>query len=120
MSQELREEAQRREQERRRRVHREREFAGDVLLIASRPEGKRLFRRLLEEGDIFSTAWIPGAAGAYHAGRKAQALALWKILREHLSGSDCLELILPDPGETGPTPDEDGEWSGEERTPDEF
>lgn len=113
MSQELREEARRREQERRRLSQREQEFAGDMRLIAARPEGKRLLRRLLEDGDIFNPGWTPGATGAYQAGRRAQALGLWRHLREHLPGSVCLDLLLPGAGEADPKPAQE-EASGED------
>lgn len=105
MTMELRREAELREQERLALKRKELDFARDVRNVASRPEGKRLLRRLLEDADLFNPAWTPGEEGAYRAGRKAQALTLWRTVRQALPHSAGLELLLPPEGETGPSPE---------------
>ncbi len=84
MSQELRNEARQREAERMRRAAQAERLAEDLTRLANTPEGCRVFRWLLEQGDIFSEDYQPGYPGAYRAGRKAAALRLWNLLESIL------------------------------------
>ncbi len=100
MTMELRREAELREQERLALRRKELDFARDVRRVAAGPEGKRLLRRLIEDADVFNSSWTPGEAGAYQAGKKAQGLALWRIVRKALSPAECLELLPLNEGES--------------------
>lgn len=101
MTWELRREAALREEEQLALRRRELEFARDLRNVASRPEGKRLLRRLLEEADVFNPSWAGGEEGAYQAGKRAQGLALWRTARRALPPEICLELLLPRDGDPG-------------------
>lgn len=98
MSLELRRQQRQQEEERRHIEQKQQELASDLKTIAAQPEGKRILRRLLENGDIFSPDWTPGEPGAFIAGKKAQALELWRLLRNCLDPHDCLDLVTPQPG----------------------
>lgn len=100
MTMELRREAALREEERLALRRKELDFARDVRLVAGSPEGRRLLRRLLEDADIFNPSWTPGEPGAYQAGKKAQGLSLWRILRKALPDAASLELLLENKGES--------------------
>lgn len=96
MSEEIREEARRREEEREAAERRREEFSDDLRAVASRPEGRRVLRRLLERGGIFAEDWPSDpAAAAFAAGRKAFAVALWNLLRRRLPRADFVEVALP-------------------------
>ncbi len=84
MTRELREEARRREEERAELSRRREEFARDLRELAARPEGRRFFRWLIEQGDIFAEDYQPGAVGAYRAGLRTFALRLRRIFKENL------------------------------------
>ncbi len=100
MSTELRREAELRERERLALRKKELDFARDLRSLSSRPEGRRLLRRLLADADLFNPAWTPGEAGAYQAGKRAQGLMLWRVVRRALSAADAFGLLLPHTGET--------------------
>ena len=108
MTIELREEARRREREREAIDKRRAEFIRDLRAIASIPEGVRLFRWLLEQGKIFDSGYIPGQAGAYQAGKRAQALHLWRLLRENIPLETFTAIILF-------PPDIQDDWQERER-----
>lgn len=95
MSQELREEARRREEEALERARQREEFERDVALVASRPEGVRFLRWFLEDGDIYAEDYQPGHMGAYQAGRRAAALRLWRILKRILPPRLFAAVTLP-------------------------
>lgn len=94
MTIELREEARRREAERERTERKKEEFARDLRHTALQPEGKRILRWLLEQGDIYRIDYLPGQLGAYHAGQRAFALRLWHALRHHLDAAAFAALVL--------------------------
>ncbi|MCC8166713.1 MAG: hypothetical protein LIQ31_11325 [Planctomycetes bacterium] len=100
MSQELRLALRQREREQERRRERHNEFRQDVLAVASRPEGERFLRRLLDDADIFLPGFRPEPEGAFHAGRRDAGLRLWRLLRENLPPERFAALALaerPDP-----------------------
>ena len=118
MSMELREEAREREREREFVEQRREALVRDVRFLASRPEGRRLFRWMLRQGEIFRPDQPPGEAGAYQAGRRALALGLWHLLRRNLDGADFAAVVMP--GSGGDPDDESGEWNPQaEREPTE-
>lgn len=94
MTQELRDEARRREEEREALAKQREEFARDVRALAALPEGGRFFRWLLEQGDIFAEDYLPGPMGAYRAGRKAMSVRLWRTLRDLLPEADFVRIAV--------------------------
>lgn len=92
MSFDLREEARRRERERRALAEERESFFRDLRAVAARAEGKRLFRWLLRQGEIFRDDYLPGADGAYSAGRRSLALRLWRLLEEALGRDAFLDV----------------------------
>ncbi len=112
MTMELRLEARRRERERELLRQREAEFAQDLRAIASREDGRRLLRWLLDEGRLFSPDYLPGATGAYQAGKKAAALRLWHLMQGVLAPSVFAEIALG--GLDAPAGDGGGDdWDGD-------
>lgn len=101
MTIELREEARRREEERERIEMNKEMFARDLRGIASWAEGRRIFRWLLDQGDIFRADYQPGKFGAFQAGRRAAALRLWHTLREHLNPAVFQAIAFQDNEENG-------------------
>ncbi len=100
MSQELRLALRQRERERELRRERRNQFRQDVLAVASRPEGERFLRWLLDAADIFQPGFRPDPEGAFHAGRRDAGLRLWRVLRENLPPDRFAALALaerPDP-----------------------
>jgi hypothetical protein len=94
MSIELREEARRREREAELLAHKRERFGRDLRELSARPEGRRIFRWLLEQGRIFRIDCGFGRAGAFQAGERAQALRLWRALRENLAAAVFADIIL--------------------------
>lgn len=94
MSIELREEARRREEEKAALASKRELFAGDLRILSRLPEGRRVFRWLLEQGDLFSEEYLPGSLGAYRAGVKAASLRLWRVLREHLPAESFIAIAF--------------------------
>lgn len=94
MTQELRDEARRREEEREGLAKRRELFAADLRTLANRPEGRRLLRWLIDQGDIFADDFQPGPTGAYRAGVKAASLRLWRLLRESLTAEDFINVAM--------------------------
>lgn len=94
MTQELREEARRREEERETVAKRREEFVRDLRLLASQTEGRRFLRWLIDQGDIFAEDYQPGDLGAYRAGVKALPLRLWRLLADTLSEDDFASVVL--------------------------
>lgn len=113
MSMELRLEARQRERERELLRKREAEFAVRLRALASREDGKRFLRWLLEQGNIFSPDYLPGAAGAYQAGKKATALNLWRLLRDALDPAAFAEIALDGEPELPDDGGEDADPAGE-------
>lgn len=100
MTWELREEARRREEERDELLRRREEFAGDVRRLAALPEGRRFFRWLVDQGNIFAEEYQPGLYGAYRAGLRGFSLRLWRIFRETLSKETFVAVTTGDETET--------------------
>lgn len=98
MSMELREEARRRERERAARAKTRERFAGDLRRLAAQPEGRRFFRWLIDQGNLFAEDFQPGPMGAYRAGARATSLRLWRLLERHLPAADFVAVAL----EAGP------------------
>lgn len=94
MTMELRLEARRRKHERELLRKKEAEFAQDLRALASRGDGRRFLRWLLEQGAIFSPDYLPGTAGAYQAGKKATALRLWHLMQDVLAQSVFAGIAL--------------------------
>lgn len=94
MSWELREEARKREEEKERLRRRREEFSRDLCALAALPEGRRFFRWLIDQGNLFAEDWQPGPMGGYQAGLKALSLRLWKRLEETLPPRLFLSIIL--------------------------
>lgn len=113
MTMELRLEARRRERERELLRKKEAEFAQDLRTLASRGDGRRFLRWLLEQGALFSPDYLPGTAGAYQAGKKATALRLWRLMRDVLAQSVFAEIALG--GLDAPAGDqgENDGWAGD-------
>ena len=110
MSMELREEARRREWERGEWERRREELAGDLRSLAVRPEGRRFFRWLIDQGNIFAEDYQPGCPGAYRAGMKASSVRLWRLLREQLPAGIFAEVVMGGDGAAGVSfPEEAGE-----------
>lgn len=99
MTQELREEARRREEERETLARKQEQFGRDLIALAGRQEGRRLFRWLLEQGELFAEDYQAGYPGAYRAGRRSAALRLWNLLARHLSRESFLAIAVPPDGE---------------------
>ena len=96
MSRELREEARRREEEKERLRRRREEFSRDLGSLAALPEGRRFFRWLIDQGNLFAEDWMPGPEGAYQSGKKATALRLWRLLEETLPPALFLPIVMKD------------------------
>ena len=105
MSMELREEAMKREEERQALIRRREEFLRDVKFLATCPEGKRFFRWLIDQGNIFAEDYQPGYMGAYRAGMRAMSLRLWRILEETLSEVDFIAVTSMNANKRGAVPD---------------
>ncbi len=84
MTQELRDEARRREAEQAALARKREEFSRDIRELGGRAEGRRFFRWLIQQGDIFAEDYQPGAVGAYRAGLRTFALRIRRIFRELL------------------------------------
>lgn len=94
MSWELREEARVREEEKERLRRRREEFSRDLASLAALPEGKRFFRWLIDQGNLFAEDWRPGPMGGYQAGLKALPLRLWRRLKEALPPELFFSIIV--------------------------
>lgn len=95
MSKELRLEIARRKQEQLSLQHKQETLAADIRSLTETPEGQRIFHWLLEQGNIFRMDYEPGIRGAYAAGKKAAALALWHKLKSCLSHANFVALAFP-------------------------
>lgn len=100
MTWELREEARRREEERAELARKRELFASDLRTLSAMPEGRRFFRWLIGQGDIFAEDYQPGPMGAYRAGVKAMSIRLWRLLEEQLP-ADAFVAIVLDSGRKG-------------------
>lgn len=120
MTIELREEARRREEERERIERNKEMFARDLRSIASWAEGRRVFRWLLDQGDIFRADYQPGKLGAFQAGRRAAALRLWHTLREHLNPTVFQAIAFQNKEENGAPKAEPARGVPATDRPDEF
>ena len=119
MTMEIREEARRREEERADLARRRELFARDLRSLAELPEGRRLFRWLIDQGNIFAEDYQPGPMGAYRSGLKAMSVRLWRMLEEHLAPAVFAAVAL-NPGREGAAEDEDGRRDGDARHDDYF
>lgn len=94
MTMELREEARRREEERADLAQKRELFARDLRALAALPEGRRVFRWLMDQGNIFAEDYQPGPLGAYRSGMKAMSLRVWRTLRDNLPAVDFVAIAL--------------------------
>lgn len=101
MSMELREEARRREREREAAIREREEFARDLRALALRPEGRRLFRWVLRQGDVFREDCPSEPSGVFAAGRRSLALRLWRHLEENLDRRTFVDVVWPAPAGDG-------------------
>lgn len=113
MTMELREEARRRRMEMAALAERRERFAGDLRTLAGLPEGRRFFRWLIDQGNLFADDYQPGPAGAYRAGARALSLRLWRLLGEHLPTADFVAVAL-EAGRGGQSADGDAATEMEE------
>ena len=94
MTMELREEARRREEERADLAQRRELFARDLRTLAALPEGRRVFRWLMDQGNIFAEDYQPGPLGAYRSGMRTMSLRIWGTLRDSLPIADFVAIAL--------------------------
>lgn len=94
MTQELREEARRREREQEETAKRREQFTRDIRFVASFPEGRRFLRWLIERGGIFAEDYQPGPLGAFRAGLRTASIRLWEILRTALPKNEFVRIVL--------------------------
>lgn len=94
MTMDVREEERLRKAEREALDKRREALHRDILALAAQPEGRRLFRWLMDQGNMFADDYQPGYMGAYRAGLRATALRLWRALREILPPTAFASLAL--------------------------
>ena len=93
MSRELRNEAVERERERERRDERELAFAEDLRALAGTAAGRRFFRWLIDQGNLFADDYAPGPLAGYQAGLKAVPRRLWRRLEDALPPEAFIAIV---------------------------
>lgn len=90
----LREEMARLEQERKDKEAEERRLGEAFRNVAATPDGQRVLRWLINQGELFSDEFSPNAGLAYNVGVRAIARRLWNKLKVHASRNDFIAICI--------------------------